>query len=194
MTTHEKAIEPVTVVLSELVKPEQINEYEQWVSGINQAVSEFLGFKGVDIIRPRDPKHPEYVVIVRFDTSENLKAWQESDICHSWIKKSDDIVTRESHTSNANGLEMWFTLRNNVHPLTKPPAFYKLVILGILAVYPLVLFTNLLLDPVLKSVPYLFGVFLSVVAICILMTYPVLPWLEKALSFWLYPLPNKHND
>jgi antibiotic biosynthesis monooxygenase (ABM) superfamily enzyme len=193
VNTKGKAIEPVTIVLSEIVQPNQINEYEQWVSGINKAVSEFPGFEGVDIIRPRDPQHPEYVVIVRFKTSGNLKFWQESAVYRSWIKKSDEIVTRESHTSAASGLEMWFTLGNNIHPRSKPPAYYKLVILGILAVYPLVLFTNYLLDPVLRNVPYLFGVFLSVVAICLLMTYPVLPWLERILNSWLYPSSNKRH-
>jgi antibiotic biosynthesis monooxygenase (ABM) superfamily enzyme len=88
---------------------------------------------------------------------------------------------------------VWFTLGNNIHPGSKPPAYYKLVILGVLAVYPLVLFTNYLLDPLLRNVPYLFGVFISVVAICLLMTYPVLPWLEKNLNSWLYPSSNKRQ-
>jgi len=188
MITKGKDIEPVTIVLSEIVQPNKINEYEQWVSGINQAVSEFAGFEGVDVIRPRDPQHPEYVVIVRFKTPDNLKFWQESPVYRSWIKKSYEIVTRKSHTNVTSGLEMWFTRDKNIHPLSKPPAYYKLVILGILAVYPLVLFTNYLLDPVLRNVPYLLGVFLSVVVICLLMTYPVLPWLERILNFWLYPL------
>ncbi len=193
MITKDKTIEPVTIVLSEIVQPNKIYEYEQWVSGINQAVSEFSGFEGVDVIRPRDPQHPEYVVIVRFNTPDTLKLWQESSVYRSWIKKSYEIVTRKSHTNVSNGLEMWFTLDKNIHPLSKSPAYYKLVILGILAVYPLVLLTNYLLYPVLRNVPYSLSVFISVFSICLLMTYPVLPWLERVLNFWLYPLSHKRR-
>lgn len=187
MTELIDTSKPVTVVISEIIKPSQIHAYEDWVKGINAAVMTFKGFLGVDVIRPRDHQHPEYVVILRFDKYENLEKWQTSNTCQYWLEKSDRIVTRESHAQPHTGLEHWFTLSSNVHHLNKPPAFYKLVVLGMLAVYPLVLFTNLILDPILKSVPYLAGVFISVLAICILMTYPVLPILERLLNSWLYP-------
>ena len=185
--------DPVTVVISEIIQPDRTDEYEQWLVGINAAVKAYSGFIGVDIVRPRNPQHPEYVVIVRFDTRENLQQWQQSEDFKLWMDRSDDIVTRASESIPATGLEHWFTLSKNIHPLSKPPAFHKLVVLGILAVYPLVLFTNFILAPILNSVPYLFGVFVSVVAICILMTYPVLPWLEKILSGWLYPISDKKS-
>jgi len=187
LENNPKNLAPVTVVISEIVLSTRVKEYETWVSGINQVVANFKGFLGVDVIRPRDSNHLEYVVIVRFDTYQNLDNWQKSQLSKKWLEKSQHMVERQSHSMQVTGLELWFTLPKNTHVQNRPPAYYKQVLIGIMAVYPLVLLVNMLLAPILISVPYLFGVFLSVIAISMLMTYPVMPWLTRRLNTWLYP-------
>ncbi len=59
--------------------------------------------------------------------------------------------------------------------------------MGILAVYPLILITNIIIGPLLEDLPQLLGLFISVVAISALLTYPVMPLLTRLLGFWLYP-------
>jgi antibiotic biosynthesis monooxygenase (ABM) superfamily enzyme len=54
-------------------------------------------------------------------------------------------------------------------------------------VYPLILLSNLLLSPLLKELPALLGLLISVIFISALLTYPVMPYLTKMLTFWLYP-------
>jgi antibiotic biosynthesis monooxygenase (ABM) superfamily enzyme len=61
------------------------------------------------------------------------------------------------------------------------------VILGVLAVYPLILLANWLLDPFLKGFHPLVSLFISVLFVSALLTYPVMPWLTRLLNFWLYP-------
>lgn len=184
MTQHT-SLDPVTEVISEVVQRDKIEAYENWVKGINQAVKEFTGFLGVDVIRPRDPANLEYVVIVRFDTCANLKSWKSSATCRQWMEKSQGMQSRGTHLQEANGLELWFTLPTKAQQSS--PAYYKLVVVGILAVYPLVILSNLLIGPLVSELPYLVAVFISVVAISMLITYPVMPWLTRLLSFWLYP-------
>jgi len=187
LNNDERVLEPVTLVISETVQPEHVEQYEQWVVNINQAVKQFSGFLGVDVIRPREKNHLEYVVIVRFDTYENLNHWQESKVCHHWIEKARDMVIRETQLQHAQGLELWFTLPKISDLPVEQPAYYKLVVVGILAVYPLVLLVNLIIGPLIVGLPYLLNVLISVIAISALITYPVMPGLTRLLNFWLYP-------
>ncbi|MGQ9872096.1 hypothetical protein [Leptodesmis sp.] len=64
MQTSQPYSGPITLVISEIVESDRIQEYEAWTRGINQAAQKFAGFLGVETIRPRDRNHPEYAVIV----------------------------------------------------------------------------------------------------------------------------------
>lgn len=181
---------PITLVISEVIEASQVSAYETWTKGINRDARLFHGFLGVDVIRPRDHRHPEYVVIVKFETYEHLREWMISPVYHNWMEKSHGLITARSLQHLPSGLELWFTLpkiySESGIPLPCPP-YYKQVLMGVLAVYPLILLANLLLEPLLKGLPPLIALFISVIFVSALMTYPVLPWLTKALGPWLYP-------
>ncbi len=187
MKDNQVSLKPVTIVISELVQQGKVAEYELWVTGVNQAVAQFPGFMGVEVIKPRNPQYLEYVVIVRFDTTEHLQVWQQSEICINWLKKTQSVVVRQSESRQASGLELWFALPDNIQRQVAPPPYYKQVIMGILAVYPLVLLVNFIFAPIIAAAPYLLGVFFSVIAISMLMAYPVMPNLTRLLTPWLYP-------
>ncbi len=179
--------EPITLIISKVVKPNRIQEYEDWQKGINQVVTGFDGFLDVNVIRPGDHIHPEYVIIVRFDTYDHLKQWQESTVCQEWVAKSRDLIVGEPNRQQASGLELWFTLPANAPQRPPQPAYYKMVIVSTLVVYPLILIINALFGPLLNRLPFLLGLLISVIILSGLMTYPVMPWMTRALGFWLYP-------
>ncbi len=181
----------ITLVISEIVKPGRIQEYEIWAKGINQAAKQFEGFVGVDVIRPRDRDYAEYVVIVKFDNYDNFRNWWTSPIYQEWIRKSRPLILDRAHQQQHSGLEMWFTLPVHLSHGIPQPAYYKQVILGTVAVYPLILCTNALLGSFLKELPSLLALLISVIVLSALLTYPVMPWLTRLLSFWLYPSSHK---
>ena len=179
---------PVTLVISELVEPSQVPAYETWTKGINRDAREVDGFLGVEIIRPRDRSYPEYVIIIKFDTYENLHRWLVSPTYRTWMEQAGGLIAARSQQYMANGLELWFNLPQRRTALEAPqPPYYKQVVVGVLAVYPLILLANVLLGPLLAGLPSLLGLFISVIFVSALLTYPVLPWLSKGLEFWLYP-------
>lgn len=182
---------PITLVISEIVDPDQVRGYEDWTKGINHDASQFAGFLGVEIIRPRDHDYPEYVVIIKFDTYPHLRCWLVSPTYRHWIDQSHGLIAARSQQHLPNGLELWFTLPQRQPGLRLQPAYYKKVVLGVLAVYPLILLSNLLLGPVLAGLPPLLALLISVVFVSALLTYPVMPWLTRGLAFWLYPRPNR---
>lgn len=178
--------DPVTLVISEIVKPQFIEEYEIWTKGINQAASQFDGYLGTSIIRPREHDHPEYVTIVKFDNYHHFRNWQFSPTCQEWLKQGKNLVVGRTRQERY-GLEMWFTLPEHPSQSVSQPAYYKQVIVGAIAVYPLIVLANILLGPFLKGLPPQLGLFISVLFVSALLTYPVLPMLTHLLNFWLYP-------
>lgn len=187
MPHPDRSSDPITLVISEVVKPDRIQEYEGWVKQVNQAAQQFPGFRGVEVIRPRDRAHAEYVVIVKFDHYEHLKAWLTSAVYQQWVENVRHLFVSRSSQQLPDGLELWFTLPPNSELPLPQPAYYKMVILGVLGVYPLILLADVLLKPLVKDLPPLLALLLSVILVSALLTYPVLPWLTQALNFWLYP-------
>ncbi|MBD2179059.1 antibiotic biosynthesis monooxygenase [Pseudanabaena sp. FACHB-1998] len=183
--------DPITLVISEVVEPNLIEEYEDWTKGINQSAQQFAGFIGVEIIRPRDHQYPEYVVIVKFDNYDHCKTWLTSSVYQQWMRRSKEFIARRSLQHQSSGLELWFTLPQNSLPAPPQPAYYKQVIVGVIAVYPLILLANLVVAPFLQGLPPLISLLISVIFVSTLLTYPVMPYLTKILNFWLYPTPKR---
>ncbi len=185
--------DPITLVISEVVEPNLIEEYENWSKGINQSAQQFEGFLGVDIIRPRDHQYPEYVVIVKFENYSHCKNWLTSPVYKQWMQKSQEFISTRSQQHQQNGLELWFSLpkSKSVNP-TEPP-YYKQVIIGVITVYPLILLSNFFVAPLLQGIPALLSLLISVIFVSALLTYPVMPYLTKILAFWLYPSPPKRD-
>ncbi|MDX2256186.1 MAG: antibiotic biosynthesis monooxygenase [Pseudanabaenaceae cyanobacterium bins.39] len=192
MDLSDPAKATITMVISEVVAPHQISEYEAWTKEINQAAQQFAGFIGVDIIRPRDEQHPEYVVIVKFDSYEHYWNWLNSAEYKYWMQQARKFISRRSHQYQPSGLELWFTLPRQYQKQVTAPAYYKQVIIGVLSVYLLILLSNLVISPWLTWLPDLLALLISVTFVSALISYPVMPYLTKVLGFWLYPssIPN----
>mgnify|MGYP000060337231 FL=1 len=186
---QDTTLEPVTLVISKVVKPNKNDAYEIWAQGINKVIKRFDGFIGVDVIRPRDHSHNEYVVIIRFENIDALNKWQSSPICRSWLSNAEELIETQSKYQKSDDLEFWFTLPDQNLDLTVPqnPPYYKKVVVGILSVYPLIMLSNIFIAPYTTELPYLLRVLVSVIVISSLMSYPMIPWISKLLGFWLYP-------
>jgi antibiotic biosynthesis monooxygenase (ABM) superfamily enzyme len=183
--------DPVTVIISEVVDPNQLDEYETWTHNINHAAQQFEGFIAIEVLRPRDNAHAEYVVIVRFDSYEHLRAWVTSDEYRYWIHQSRGFIEKKSVRHMTQGLEIWFSSpQDNLTQENQPP-YYKKVIVGVLAVYPLILLSNFVLGHLLAPLPPKLGLLISVVFVSGLLTYPVMPMLTHLLDFWLYPASDR---
>ena len=178
-----------TNIISEIVKPGHQEDFEAWSKQINQVVSEQPGFISLDILRPRDKSILEYIIIVRFEDSANLNSWLTSETFKVIFKKATPFLVSSQSQQQSHGIEQWFELPEHQVPQVKKPAFYKLVIIGVLAVYPLVLLGNFLLNPFTENLHYLLSILISVIFISVLLTNPVMPLISKILSPWLYPKP-----
>ncbi|QDU18889.1 antibiotic biosynthesis monooxygenase [Urbifossiella limnaea] len=173
---------PVTLVVHQRVRPGHEAAFEDWLRGITRAMQGFGGHPGFQVRRPTDPKQPEYLVLIRFDTLPDLEAWERSDARREWLERASPLLShpwvRERHT----GLEVWFT----PPPGRAQPPRHKQVVVTAVAVYPLLLLTQLVVTPALTDWPVLARP-LAVAALMVpAMTYLVMPLATRAFARWLY--------
>ncbi len=173
---------PVTVVIRHRVKSGKESEFEEWLRGITRAASPFVGYMGFNVVRSVAPVHPEYVVFFRFDTFANLEKWEGSEVRQEWLERLEPLTVlapaREHHT----GLEVWFT----PPPGGAQPPRWKMVVVTLLAVLPLISLLQVTLTPLVSEWPFLLRTFATSVFFCCLMTYLVMPRMTKLFSRWLY--------
>jgi len=173
-------------MFTDLVKPGKTKEFETWLTEIHNITKEFEGFISVDMIRPTDLSILEYITLVKFDSYENLMVWKESPITAKCVEKLPDLIITALEAQEATGLQLWFD-RPIAHLKSKEPPFWKQAVVGVICVYPLIIFLNWVLAPVTGWLPGEIVLLISVIILSGLLTYPVMPWVTRLLRSWLYP-------
>src|SRR5262245_30513499 len=173
---------PVTAVIRRLVKPGCEARFEEWVRGISPVAASFPGHLGINIFRPTDPAHPEYLLILQFDREENLRGWLESDVRRDWIRRSDEFTQGPEQRTHVSGLEHWFTLPGRPVPL--PPPRLKMAILTVAAAWPIVMGVNVLLGAILPGIGMPSGTLLTTLVLTALLTYVAMPNLTRLFYGW----------
>ena len=187
----------VTWVITHQVHPDRRDDFENWIAGITGEVARFPGREGVTVLRPGGESSTEYVVIVRFASYDDLRRWEESAERAEWLTRLDPLLAATSTYRTETGLETWFQLPGQRSVV--PPPKWKMALLIILAIYPLLLIVLPLMGTVF-DVPYL-GVpitigsefvvrtFVTAVILVTLMTWVAMPLLTKLFRGWLYTAP-----
>jgi uncharacterized protein len=195
---HDQEEGPITVIVTRTAKKGRIKEFEDWMDGIVHESLKFEGHLGVNVIRPVEQSRPEYVIIFRFNTLDNLLKWEKSQARKDWLEKSKDVVEGEDTVQKITGLEFWFTPRsphrakleaNNNEDSSPPvnvPPHYKMAIVTVGIIFVLL---NTLLPPIrqlTEALPLLLSDLLGVIIMVLLMTYLIMPSVTRLLKPWLY--------
>jgi heme-degrading monooxygenase HmoA len=104
---------PVAVRVTRRVKPERVEEFEEWVSGITAATARFPGYLGAEVLKPGDPSDTDYHIIFKFDHMSDLKRWEDSDERRDWCLRVEPLQEGPAHRHVVSGLERWFVLPSN---------------------------------------------------------------------------------
>jgi antibiotic biosynthesis monooxygenase (ABM) superfamily enzyme len=192
-TKHSK---PVTVIVRRIAKKDKIKEFEEWLSGISKEVSRQEGSMGIDIIKPTpnisNKSKPEYVIIFRFNTYENLDKWEKSPIRHEWLQKGRKLAESDYDVQKITGLEFWFTpyFKDESSPMIplQPPPRYKMVIVTIpvISILLMTLVPQIHFLTEMLSIPFPIRLVIALTITVLLMTYVIMPLLTKLLKPWLF--------
>jgi antibiotic biosynthesis monooxygenase (ABM) superfamily enzyme len=152
------------------------------------------GSMGTEIIRPIDNKEskPEYVIIFRFNNSDNLTKWEKSAIRNEWLRKGRELIVADPDVQKLTGFEFWFTPYSkkslDLTPVISPPPRYKIVIVTIplISLLPLTLVPQIHFVTEMLFIPYSIRFVIAITITVILMTYLIMPLLTELLRSWLF--------
>ena len=176
---------PVTVQVSRTVKPGCEANYEKALKHLTRTARNFTGFQGANFLRPSGEDSREYVTIFRFDSYENLRAWETSFDRAFAMEALCDLVEGETKVVKTTGLEFWFTPPKVT--LMKPPSPHKMMVVVTAMVFLIALCLKPILDILIPNVHWVVRVAVIAVLQVGLMTYVFMPRVTQFLSKWLYP-------
>lgn len=172
---------PVTVTVARRVTPGREREFEDWYDGIIGAASRHSGFLGAGILRPHTAGH-DWHVVYRFADAAALRDWEVSGERARWLERADDLV-EETGVQRVSGLETWFAMPGRTVPA---PPRWKMFLVTLAAIVPLVLLMNLVVLPVVGGWPLLARTLVFSGTLTGLMTWVVMPRMTRVFRRFLY--------
>jgi len=181
MSLLSQKAEPVTVTVARRVAVGREREFEQWYDGIIGAASRYPGFLGSGVLRPHTAGQ-DWHVVYRFADPESLQRWESSPERAEWLRRADDMV-EETGVARVSGLETWFSLPGRTAPA---PARWKMALVTLVAIVPLVLLMNLTVLPLLSGWPLVARTLVFSGTLTGLMTWVVMPRMTRLFRRFLY--------
>jgi hypothetical protein len=177
--------EPVTVLYSRRVKPGREADFQAWAHGIVAASRRFPGHLGASVLD--DPDSREYHILFSFTDRTSLRAWLDSAERRRWLARVGQLLEADQGLQQLTGLETWFRLPGGTVPTMKPPPRWKMWLVSMVAVYPLVLAFQALLVPRMTGLPLPLKALSFPLVLLTLMTFVVMPVVTRLLRRWLGP-------
>jgi uncharacterized protein len=187
MNTSDATPSGATVVITHRVRAGKLADYDNWLNEIAPLCKASPGHLDWQIIRPVSGLTETYTVIIRFDTSDNLRRWMGSSERQRLIERARPILAQDDNYTIQSGLDFLFTPAGGN---TKVPVRWKQFFVTWSAIYPLVLTVPLVIVPALHLVGwsenrYLVALFVTA-AVVFLMVYVVMPRYTKLVRRWLF--------
>jgi antibiotic biosynthesis monooxygenase (ABM) superfamily enzyme len=184
LTRHSAApvaSEPVTVTVARRVEPGLEAQFETWASGILRAAADFDGFLGAGVLRPGQVGE-DWHIVFRFSDPERLERWERSETRAQWLQRGERLMDLVG-VHRTTGLETWFSLPGRTAPA---PARWKMALVTVTAIVPLVVAMNLLVLPHLAAWPLLARTLVFSGVLTTLMTWVVMPRMTRWFQGFLY--------
>ena len=179
--------EPVTVVISRLVRPGYEQAYEDWIHEAARLLSDHEGFQGLTALPPgQHHTGPEHVLVLRFSDYESMRRWKRSEERRRWIAKLPELTVDVGAWQEQSGLETWFVLDRRATP-TGPPPRWKQAVLTAVGLIPLLILIDLTVGRLLADLPVWARVLSTTPFAVAAMAWLVMPAITRLAWRWLYP-------
>ena len=173
------------MLYSRRVKAGRQADFEAWAHGVTTAARHFPGHLGASVLDA--PGSRDYHILFTFTDRKRMQAWLDSDERRRWLAKVGELIEADQGLQQLTGLETWFRLPGSNVPTMKPPPRWKMWLVSIVAVYPLVLAFQALLVPRMAALPLPLRALAFPVVVLTLMTFAVMPMVTRLLRRWLAP-------
>jgi antibiotic biosynthesis monooxygenase (ABM) superfamily enzyme len=185
--TSSTGADGAAVVITHRVRGDAHAQYERWLDEIGPLCRASAGHLDWHIVRPIPGVTETYTVIIRFDTSDNLKRWMQSTERARLIEKVQPLFVGADDFHVSSGLDFWFTPAG---AKAKLPVRWKQYLVTWSAIYPLALGVPFLVLPLLRAAgvpesPPLATLAVTAVVV-FLMVYVVMPRYTRLVQRWLF--------
>ncbi|MEO8285312.1 MAG: Na+/H+ antiporter NhaA [Chloroflexota bacterium] len=116
-----------TVSITFQVRPGRETDFEEFLRGINEDVSDFAGFVGARLFRPSRGQS-QYRIVMRFDRESNLRRWQESEERRTWYARAEELAEEAPTIEDITGTGQELPLALALTPLQE---FFKTSVSGV---------------------------------------------------------------
>ena len=187
------AARPAGMVVTTRVKPGREPEFRVWEDSINAAAARFAGFLGNEVFAPVAGVQEEWVVVVRFDSTEHLEGWRRSDVRRRLVDEAARLWDEASVETISGGFPGWFASGASAPGAPAFPPEWKQAMIVLLALYPTVMLITYLLSPRLAGLPMALGIFVGNTVSVVALTWLLMPLVNRAFGFWLTPAPARRT-
>jgi antibiotic biosynthesis monooxygenase (ABM) superfamily enzyme len=175
--------DPVTAVYSWRAKRGRVDEFAEWARGATAEAARFPGNLAATVVHNADS--PDFHVVHQFTTRRDLEHWLDSPERAKWLRHARTLAATKTAQQHRTGLETWFHVPSEATATMKPPPRWKMWLISLVAVYPLVLAFQAWLVPLTASWPLPLRAALFPVVLLTTMTYVVMPVVTRLLRRWL---------
>jgi antibiotic biosynthesis monooxygenase (ABM) superfamily enzyme len=174
-----------TVVFSIRVLPGREDAIAQWAQRIVRAARQVEGSLAAAVVGPDSTG--EYRFQHYFKDEPSLARWLSSATRENLLLAAEPMLEGPPDVQRT-GLETWFHLPKSHAPLAPPPR-WKMWLVSLVAIYPMVLAFLAWILPRLRGSPLPVSAAVLSVGVLTLMTYVVMPTLICLLRPWLFREP-----
>lgn len=178
---------PVTVVYSHRVKNGYEEKFCAWRDDILREMGVWPGFLGAEVFEPRPGVQEDSVLVARFDSAASFEGWMASARRARYVRRLEPLVEGYSARPLGSGLGGWFAFDDAPVVVPEPPR-WKQILMVTLGLYPTVMLLAIFLDPWLRRwVAFPVQMLIGNIICVSLLTWPVMPWLNRRFAAWLNP-------
>ncbi len=172
-------------MLSRAVMPGHEQAFEAILHRLAAEAGAFPGHQGLTVLRPQPQGPATYTIVAHFATGQDMDAWLSSDTRARLVAEADLHSAGGLRTRYLSGLEGWLAAPGS--PVVLPPARWKIVVISVAGIVPLLEAASYLLAPHLDGMPAWGRPLISAAVLIPLMQYAVMPVLTWAARGFLYP-------
>ncbi|WP_307835163.1 hypothetical protein [Streptomyces adelaidensis] len=176
---------PVTVTVAYHVVPGREADFHSWGWAALRATAQQPGFLGGVLV----DGEAEWHVVYRFDSDDSVQTW-ETSLARAQVSARAEGLARETGRRSVEDSKAWFDAQISRDPAPaapRPPPKWKLWLVNMSAVFPPVLLFNLVILPYLNDLNPLFRTLLLCLCVTAIVTWILMPRLQRFLKKWLYP-------
>ncbi|MET8942552.1 antibiotic biosynthesis monooxygenase [Streptomyces sp. NPDC004542] len=179
----------VTVVVSHHIAPGRERDYLHWQHKLEKVQEKFPGYMGLERFRPVPGIEENWVVVFRFDTREHLENWLGSEARRKLLEEGADAVGSYEVRRVGSAFSGWFGTEGDTGKVAVPN--WKQAMAVFLAIYPVVVLLSRTVNNALLAagLPVYAMLFVSNIVSVALLTWAVMPLVNRLLRFWLAPAP-----